>query len=63
MIEIYPNLFIGTADDYEFQVKGQPNWVIVHACKEPYHRHELGYKSLGAPKSHPEYLLQYGKIV
>ena len=22
MIEIYPNLFIGVADDYEFQVKG-----------------------------------------
>ena len=57
MIEIYPNLFIGTEQDYESKVKGQPDWVIVHACKEPYHRNELGYKSLGAPKGHPEYLI------
>jgi predicted protein tyrosine phosphatase len=57
MIEIYPDLFIGTADDYEFQVKGQPGWVVIHACKEPYHRRELGYTSRGAPKDHPEYLI------
>ncbi len=38
MIEIYPNLFIGKVDDYEFQVKGQEGWSTVHACKEPYHR-------------------------
>ncbi len=57
MIEIYPNLFIGTAEDYEFQVKGQPDWMVVHACKEPYHRNELGYTSRGAPKGDPEYLI------
>lgn len=57
MIEVNHNLFIGTADDYEFQVKGQPDWVVVHACKEPYHRRELGYQSAGAPKDHPEYLI------
>ena len=57
MIEIYPNLFIGNADDYELQVKGQPGWMVVHACKEPYHRRELGYTSRGAPKNHPEYLI------
>jgi hypothetical protein len=57
MIEIFPNLFIGTADDYEFQVKGQLDWMIVHACKEPYHRRELGYTSRGAPRNHPEYLI------
>ena len=57
MIEIYPNLFVGTQQDYEFQVKGQSNWMIVHSCKEPYHRQELGYTSRGAPKSHPEYLI------
>lgn len=57
MIEVNHNLFIGTADDYEFQVKGQPDWVVVHACKEPYHRRELGYQLAGAPKGHPEYLV------
>jgi len=57
MIEIYPNLFIGTADDYEFQVKGLKGWSVVHACKEPYHRRELGYTTNGAPKGHPEYLI------
>ena len=56
MIEIYPNLFIGIADDYELSVKGQTDWVVVHACKFPYHRDELGYKS-AAPKNHPEYLI------
>jgi predicted protein tyrosine phosphatase len=57
MIEIYPNLFVGNADDYELQVKGQTDWAVVHACKEPYHRRELGYTSRGAPKNHPEYLI------
>ena len=57
MIEIYPNLFIGNEDDYEFQVKGQPDWMVVHACKDPYHRRELGYTSRGAPNNHPEYLI------
>lgn len=57
MIEIYPNLFIGIVDDYELQVKGKPDWLTVHACKEPYHRQALGYRSNGAPKDHPEYLI------
>jgi len=57
MIEIFPNLFIGTEQDYEFNVKGKPDWVVVHACKEPYHRQELRYTSRGAPKGHPEYLI------
>jgi hypothetical protein len=57
MIEIHPNLFVGAQEDYEFQVKGQPDWMVVHACKEPYHRYELGYTSRGAPKNHPEYLI------
>ncbi len=57
MIEIYPNLFVGTQDDYEQNVKFQTGWWVVHACKEPYHRQLLGYKGRGAPKEHPEYLL------
>lgn len=57
MIEVFSNLYIGTVDDYEFRVKNQEGWSVVHACKEPYHRRELGYKSQGAPKEHPEYLI------
>ena len=56
MVEICKNLFVGTEIDYENIVKNQPNWRIVHACKEPYHRVLLGYKGRGAPKNHPEYL-------
>lgn len=57
MIEIHPNLYVGHQDDYEYQVKGQDGWAVVHACKEPYHRQLLGYTTKGAPKDHPEYYL------
>ena len=57
MIEIYPDLWIGTEQDYEISVKRNSDWEVVHACKEPYHRRELGYTTRGAPKGHPEYLI------
>ena len=57
MIEVYPNLFVGNQDDYENNVKYKANWAVVHACKDPYHRAALGYKSKAAPKDHPEYLI------
>ncbi len=57
MIEVYPNLYIGNQNDYETHVKYIPGWFIVHACKEPYHRQALGYRSRGAPKNHPEYFI------
>ena len=56
MIEVYPNLFIGSQEDYENNVKFKFGWYVVHACKEPYHRQLLGYAGRGAPKGHPEYL-------
>lgn len=56
MTQIHPDLFIGTEQDYEHQVKDQVGWYVAHACKEPYHRRLLGYTTQGAPKSHPEYL-------
>ncbi|MCX5770331.1 MAG: dual specificity protein phosphatase [Candidatus Hydrogenedentes bacterium] len=55
MIEVYPRLFIGDESDYERTVSHQGGWWTVHACKEPYHRQLLGYKTRGAPKNHPEY--------
>lgn len=57
MIEVCSNLFIGDQSAYENHVRGLNDWVIVHACKEPYHRKLLGYRGRGAPKSHPEYLI------
>jgi predicted protein tyrosine phosphatase len=57
MIEIYPNLYIGNQDDYELKVARQPDWAVVHACKEPYHRQALGYTGRAASKTHPEYLI------
>ena len=38
-------------------MKFQAGWWVVHACKEPYHRQLLGYKTRSAPKDHPEYLV------
>ena len=55
MIEVHPNLFVGSQDD-EAAIRGQAGWFVVHACKEPYHRQALGYTTQGAPKQHPEYL-------
>src|ERR1039457_6195845 len=56
MIEVQPNLFVGSQDD-EASIRGQSGWFVVHACKEPYHRQALGYTGRGAPKTHPEYLI------
>ena len=55
MKEVAENLFVGNMYDYENFVKNQVGWSIVHACKEPYHRQLLGYRTKGAPKEHPEY--------
>ncbi len=57
MIEVYNNLYVGSQFDYDSSVRFQSGWAIVHACKEPYHREALGYKTNGAPKDHPEYLI------
>lgn len=57
MIEIKKNLFIGNQFDYESEVKDRDGWMVIQACKEPYHRQALGYTGRGAPKDHPEYLM------
>lgn len=57
MIEVYNNLYVGSQFDYESSVRLQAGWAIVHACKEPYHREVLGYKTSEAPKDHLEYLI------
>lgn len=56
MIEVCPNLYVGSERD-EQHVHGQAGWFFIHACKEPYHRQALGYTGRAAPKTHPEYLI------
>ena len=56
MIEVCQNLFVGSEYD-EQQIRNQPGWFFIHACKEPYHRQALGYTGRAAPKTHPEYLM------
>lgn len=60
MIEIYPNLFIGSGNDL-IHVDGgagevAAGWFVVTAAKDPWHRELLGYTGRGAPKDHAEYL-------
>jgi hypothetical protein len=51
-------LWIGDVSMYEAVAKPEADqWFVVHACKEPYHRKELGYTGRAAPKEHPEYLI------
>lgn len=56
MIETAKHLFLGDQRDYGHTVRTSKDWAVVHACKEPYHREALGYRTRGAPKDHPEYL-------
>ena len=56
MIEVYPNLYIGSWIDYEKVISGESGWAVVHACKE-YHRITVGYKLWNVSRHHPEYLL------
>lgn len=58
MIEITKNLYVGSQEDYENDVKfSTEDWYIIHACKEPYHREALGYTGRAASRDHPDYLI------
>jgi hypothetical protein len=57
MIEIICNLYIGSQDDFENNVKHKKGWFVIQACKEPYHRQALGYTGRAVSKDHPEYLM------
>lgn len=55
MIEIYPNLYIGTQEDYELAVEAHETWCVVHACQSPYHCLAVTYSPVGTvPEDHPE---------
>lgn len=57
MTEILKNLFVGNETDYEYSVRNQKGWSVIHACKESYHRQAPGDSGRVAPKAHPEYLM------
>ena len=52
MIEILPNLFVGSQED-EAAIRGQAGWFVIHACKEPYHRQALAIRARERPSSTP----------
>jgi hypothetical protein len=54
MIEVYPNLYVGTDSDCFFD--GRDDWVVVHACKYPCHQKAVGYHGNLSP-THPNYLV------
>lgn len=54
VIEVAPNLFVGSQDDLpEAEAQG---FYIIHAAKEPWHRKALGYAPGKAAPKGPEYL-------
>lgn len=61
MIEVFPNLFVGSQNDLIHADSGigivSPGWYVISAAKEPWHREALGYAGRAAEKDHPEYLI------
>jgi len=55
MREVFPDLFVGTGEDFE-AIKDNVEWSSVSCAKEPWHREALGYTGRGAPREDPEYL-------
>ena len=54
MVEIWPGLHVGNELDYERDVRQRTGWSVVHACKEPYHREAVGYRTPRVDDAHPE---------
>jgi hypothetical protein len=58
VIEIYPNLYIGTQEDYELTVEAHDTWCVIHACQSPYYCLAVCYAPIGeVPEDHPERLV------
>ena len=61
MKQVYKNLFVGSQEDYENNKGLFANWAVIHACKYPYHKEVVGYKTASAPKG-PLYYYAYDKF-
>lgn len=61
MIEVSPNLYVGSAADLIHVDDGnggiKDGWFVITAARDPWHRAALGYTGRGAPKEHHEYLM------
>ena len=61
MIEVFHNLFVGSAADLpEVMTEAgavRDSWFVISAAKLPWHKEALGHAGHGAPKDHPEYLI------
>lgn len=62
MIEVAPNLFVGSQDDLHYAIprnsdKPSDAWFVISAAKHPFHQQAVGYTTRAAPKDHPEYLM------
>jgi hypothetical protein len=55
VIEVHSGLFVGPQTEYESRIRHESGWVVVQACKEPYHREAVGYTTPMPPEGHPEY--------
>ena len=56
MIELTPNLAFGPERICTHDSSGAV--AVVHACKEPCHRHAVGYRTRTIPSNHPNYLVK-----
>ena len=53
MQHIYKNIYCGNELD-AFQVLDSNDWVILHCCKDPFHKRMVGYTG-NLPPNHPNY--------
>lgn len=51
--KIYHNLYVGS--EVSCFTWEEPDWAVVHACKDPCHKNAVGYRG-SLPKDHPHYL-------
>jgi hypothetical protein len=58
MIEVYPNLYVGTDSDCFFD--SLDDWVVVHACKFPCHQKAVGYHGNLHPSHQNYHVLERG---
>lgn len=73
MIEVYPRLWVGDANDADKVLPRTRNpvpahvyvvggvWAMVSAAKEPYHRAMVGYTGRGAPEGPERFMARRGR--
>lgn len=53
MINLYKNIYCGNQLDAEYFINSN-DWIILHCCKEPYHKQLVGYRG-NLSQNHPNY--------